>query len=170
MSVDFFFEPANCDIPTKAVLRNEWCNIPNKNIIDVVAGEEQYFIFQRFLLDNLYFTKEGCACSSSKPYAKRLDWTVRAGAIKASILLASSIAEAVLRAHAEKRQLPLNADEKRRTFGNVLNAWLIQKNPDVPPPDIAQIWTELKDMQDSRNNVHLFKVSHSPDALFHRVL
>jgi hypothetical protein len=165
MAVDFIFEQPTFDIPTKEFLRNEWSNVPNKNIVDVVAGEEQYLIFQRFLLENLYHTKEGC--QHSPPYKHPLGLNVRAGAVKAAILLTASIAEAVLRAHAEKRNFQWKDKEEHRTFGKVLNVW---KQNNQPHPDISEIWKELQGFRDARNNVHLFKAADNPEAVFNRVL
>lgn len=169
MAVDFFIEPSTFDIPKKFQLREQWKNIPNTNIIDVVAGEEQYLIFQRFLLDHILFTKEG-GYPESITYRKNLDLSVRAGAVKATVLLASSITEAVLRAHAEKRNYRLHVNPYSRTFGNVIKAWLLSKNPEIPHSDISDIWSELKGMQETRNNVHLFKAANDSEAVFQRVL
>jgi hypothetical protein len=165
MAVDFILQPASFSIPTMPSLRTLWNNIPNPKVRDSICQEYQYLQFHQFLLDNLRHTTLGKA--SSPPYAYKINWTVRAGAIKASILLCGSIAEAALRAHAEKRGYPLHSNLRSRTFGNVLKAW---KPGTVGHHDISAIWADLTSLQDTRNNIHLFKAANDPNADYKQVL
>lgn len=88
----------------------------------MIAREEQYLLFHRFVLDHAKFTKAGKL--DSKPYVYSLGLSVRAGAIKAAILVYASIAEAALRAHAEKRgyKLPSNPTWLYATTGHSVNS------------------------------------------------
>lgn len=165
MAVDFYFNPHSHSIPSLAGLRVHWSNVPNDDVVEAIATEAQYLDFHMYVLKSTKHTKHGCL--TAPPYEYQLGLSVRAGAIKAALLLTASIAEAVLRAHAEKRSYPLAKDTKRRTFGNVLNAW---KAGGKPRKDIAAIWSDLERLRDVRNNVHLFKSAYDPSASFVQVL
>ncbi len=104
---------------------------------------------------------------SNPPYAKQIGLSVRAGAVKSCILMCGSIAEASLRAHAEKRQYKLHARPNMRTFGNILLAW---KSGGNPRPEIASICSDLDYIRDTRNNIHLFKAASDPNSNFKQVL
>ena len=165
MSVDFYFNPPTHSIPSRAGLKAQWSNVPNPDVIEAIATEAQYLDFHLFVLKSSKHTRVGCLIS--KPYEYRLGLSVRAGAIKAALLLCASIAEAVLRAHAEKRGYKLAKNPKGRMFGNVLNSW---KSHGKPRKDIAAIWDELNRLKNVRNNVHLFKAAFDQAAKFKQVL
>lgn len=165
MAVDFILDPPSFAIPTMGSLRATWRHIPNVQVRDSICQEHQYFLFHSFLLDSLRYTKHGHA--KSPPYASRINWTVRAGAVKAAILLCGSIAEAALRAHAEKRGYALATDPRNRMFGNVLKAWKVGS---MPRGEVAAIWTKLDNLKDARNNIHLFKAANDPNADYRQVL
>ncbi len=165
MSVDFYFNPHTHSIPSRAGLKAQWKKIPNADVLEAIATEAQYLNFHLFILKSAKHTRADCL--TSKPYEYKLGLSVRAGAIKAALLLCASIAEAALRAHAEKRGYKLAKDPKKRMFGNVLNAW---KSQGRPRPDVASIWDELIRLKDVRNNVHLFKAAFDPDSNFRHVL
>lgn len=166
MAVDFFFDPPTINLPSIQSLRTGlWVNCPPV-IRDSVAKEYQYFLFQIEALDRLKFTAAGAL--PDRPWEMSLDLTARAGAIKASILVAASIVEAVLRAIAEHRNYPLPNDIRRRTFGKVLGAW--EDPAGTPRPDVAVIWATLQQLHDFRNNIHLFAAAANPHANFQTVL
>jgi hypothetical protein len=165
MSVDFYYNPSTHSIPSRAGLKVQWSNVPNPDVIEAIATEAQYLDFHIFVLKNSKHTRVGCL--KSKPYEYQLGLSVRAGSIKAALLLCASIAEAVLRAHAEKRKYKLAKNLKARMFGNVLNSW---KSHGKPRKDIAEIWDELNRLKNVRNNVHLFKAAYDPAANFQQVL
>lgn len=166
MAVDFFFDPPTIELPSVASLRTGlWANCPPV-IRDSVAKEYQYFVFQLEALDRLKFTAAGAL--PNRPWEMAIDLTARAGAIKASILVAASIVEAVLRAIAEHRNYPLPNDPRRRTFGRILGAW--EDPAGTPRPDVAAIWPTLQQMHDFRNNIHLFAAAVNPQANFQAVL
>jgi len=166
MAVDYLLEPATFDAPKVESLRNQWRHIPEVNIRNIIAQEHQYLHFHIFVLNNLRFTSVGSACNP--PYRKPIDYTLRAGAIKAAVLIGASIAEAALRAHAEHRQFEgLASQLHRRTFGNVLNAW---QNNSTPHTDVAVIWNELNNLKSIRDNIHLFRAANDPNAHYKQVL
>jgi|SRR6185312_6058350 len=161
MAFDLIVEPATCDIPSVADLETQWANVPNVDVRKVIAREHQYLRLQALLLDRMYYTAAGGAADPQ--YKNPVDYTLRAGAIKATILIAASICEAALRSHGEKRGLPLNANPRRRTFGNILSAWSGQA-------DVSAIYADLEAIKDFRNNVHLFVTVTSADADYMAVL
>lgn len=165
MAVDFLLDPATFAIPTMGTLRQAWQHIPNDRIRDAIAQEHQYLQFHQYLLESLRYTK--CGHAADPPYKNQVNYTVRAGAIKAAILLAGSIAEAALRAHAEKRGYSLHNNLRKRTFGNVLAAW---KSGGNPRSDVNAIWPDLETLQDTRNNIHLFKAANDAKAKYSQVL
>lgn len=166
MAVDFYFYPPSFSIPRLYVLHNtKWARIPNEKIRDKIAQEDQYLAFHRFILKSTRSTKVGHF--ANPPYRYRLDLSVRAGAVKALLLLCASIAEATLRAHAEARGYQLAKDPYKRTFGNVLGAWKTNRGP---RPDVAAIADDLDHLRDVRNNIHLFKAANDPCADFDEVL
>ncbi len=153
MAVDFFLDPGTISLPTLSGLRNgKWARCPS-TIRSYVAQEDQYLDFHLRCLDQFRFTAEGSAGAVEKPYSCPLDLSVRAGSVKAAILIAASIVEAVLRAVAEHRGYMLPPNKRHRTFGKVLGAWCIGGNP---RQEMADVWSDLQDLRDFRNNIHLF--------------
>lgn len=166
MAADFFFDPPTIDLPSLHTLRTGmWANCPAV-VRRPVAQEYQYFLFQLEGLNRLKFTAAGAL--PDRPWERQLDLTARAGAVKAAILVAASIVEAVLRAIAEHRGYPLPNDPLRRTFGRILRAW--EDPQGTPRPDVAAIWQTLQRMRDERNNVHLFAAAANPHANFQNML
>lgn len=151
MASTFHFRNPDYSIPTVISLRAEWKHIPDERIQRQIAYEHQYLRFHGWLLKEIRASTSG---STDEKSGKELSLTVRVGAIKAAILLCGSIAEAALRAHAEKRGYKLPKDEKQRTFGRVLSAWKLSSNG-RPQPDIEEIWDKLQELKSIRNNVHL---------------
>lgn len=165
MAVDFFFNPPTVSLPSVATLENEWSNVLDPTIRKQIAYEYQYLRFHVWMLKNIRSTREGCA--GAPPYEKELSLSVRAGAIKASILICASIAEAALRAHAERRAYPLLPNSHHRTFGKVLSVW---KTGSSPRPDVAPIWLGLEELRESRNRIHLYQAAANPAAYFETVI
>jgi hypothetical protein len=166
MAVDFFFDPPTIGIPPLGALRAfQWEHMPEK-IRPVLAQESQYLQFHLQMLDRVKFTEAGRL--HDKPWVKPLGLSVRAGAIKAAVLICASIAEAVLRASAETRGYPLPREPYRRTFGKVLDAW--KQEDGKPRSDVAAIWPTLQNLRDIRNNIHLFKAADDPSASFDTIL
>jgi hypothetical protein len=153
MAVDFFFHPPTIALPEIAPTRAfRWGHLPN-DIAHAIAYEEQYLFFQFEMLEKLHFTEQGQL--ANKPWIRPLGLSVRAGTIKAAILVSASICEAVLRALGEARQYDLPKNARHRTMGKVLEAW--QDANENPFPDVAPIWDVLQQMHSIRNNIHLFK-------------
>jgi hypothetical protein len=165
MAVDFLFENPTKVIPAIKKLEELWGNIPDKDIQRQICYEHQYLDFHVWFLQNIRSTKTDCA--SKPPYKKELGLSVRAGAVKAAVLICASIAEAALRAHAERRGYPLPSDPKQRMFGMVLKSW---KDGPRPRDDIKHIWDKITELQDARNNVHLHKAAKDTKAYFTGVL
>lgn len=160
MSADFFFQDPTFEIQSlKAVAVFKWQHIPDEDVRYSIATEEQYLCFHMYMLKNLRHTQAGQI--DKTPYVKELGLSVRAGAIKAAVLVSASIVEAALRAIAEKRKYPLNSDPKRRTLGNVIRAW---EKDGKPRQEVAAIWTQVKAMHEVRNFVHLHKAAKDTDA------
>lgn len=166
MAADFFFSNPTFEIqPLKAVAAFKWQRLQNQDVQYAIAAEEQYLNFHLFMLSNLRHTRAGQL--AQPPYAYELGFSVRAGAVKAAVLVAASIVEAALRALAEARGYPLNQDPRRRTFGNVIHAW---EDGGKPRPEVAAIWLDVKAMHEVRNFVHLHKAAQDADAAWEQVL
>lgn len=166
MATDFFFDKPTFSIPPlKPLAAFKWQRIPDEDIRYSIAAEEQYLLFHLYMLDNLRHTSSGQILAP--PYVGRLGLSVRAGAVKAAVLLAASIVEAALRAIAEKRGYPLNPDPRKRTFGNVIRAW---EEDGMPRADVAQIWPDVKAMHGVRNFVHLHEAAKDFDAAWEAIL
>lgn len=166
MAADFFFQNPTFEIqPLKTVAIFKWQRLKNPEVQYVIAAEEQYLDFHLHMLSDLRHTKAGEV--ANPPYAHELGLSVRAGAVKAAILVAASIIEAALRALAEIRGYPLNKDPKKRTFGNVIYAW---EEEGTPRQDVAAIWPSVKAMHEVRNFVHLHKAAMDADAAWENLL
>ncbi|MDD5366307.1 MAG: hypothetical protein PHR30_13290 [Gallionellaceae bacterium] len=102
MAADFFFQTPTFEIqPLKPVAVFRWQRLKNPAVQYAIAAEEQYLHFHLHMLNNLRHTEAGKL--ANPPYAYELGLSVRAGAVKAAILVAASIIEAALRTHAELR-------------------------------------------------------------------
>lgn len=166
MAADFFFANPTFTIqPLKPVAVFKWSRLGDPEVQYAIAVEEQYLGFHLYMLDNLRHTKAGRL--TQPPYVAELGLSVRAGAVKAAVLIAASILEAALRALAEARDYPLNADPRRRTFGNVIRAW---EQDGAPRPVVAAIWPNVKAIHEVRNFVHLHKAAHDSEAEWGKVL
>ena len=166
MAADFFFESPTFEIQRiKDVAVFKWQRLRNPEVQYAIAAEEQYLHFHLFMLNNLRHTEAGKL--AHPPYAYELGLSVRAGAVKAAILVAASIIEAALRTLAELRGYPLNKDPRRRTFGNVIAAW---EDAGAPRQDVEAIWPNVKSMHEVRNFVHLHKAAGDADATWEAVL
>ena len=146
----FSLDPPEHAVPGASVYRDRWVNVRDLAVRSVISVEHQYLDFHRYLLSGLRHTS---AEFPADPIPIGL--SVRAGAIKTTLFLGASIAEAALRAHAERRGYQLPPNRKHRTMGKVLEAWCTA--PDVPQPELAPIWNDLRELHDIRNNVHLYK-------------
>ena len=165
MPVDFYLANPTLTIPSLARLRLFWSNVPNDKVREEIASTHQYLNFQRMLLKQLRFTAAGEI--ATKPWTKELDLSLRAGAVRAAVLLCASMVEAVLRDHAEKRGYSLKADPRRRTFGNVLSAW---RPSGIPRPEIAAFDSALTNLHVFRNTIHLHQAANNPAAYWNQVL
>jgi hypothetical protein len=166
MAADFFFHNPTFEIQhLKTVAVFKWQRLKNPEVQYAIAAEEQYLQFHLYMLSNLRHTQAGKI--SQPPYAYELGLSVRAGAVKAAILVAASIVEAALRTLAEMRGYPLNKDPRKRTFGNVIGAW---EDAGAPRSDVATIWPNVKAMHEARNFVHLHKAACDTEAAWDNVL
>ncbi len=166
MAADFFFSNPTFEVPPlKATAAFKWYRLKNSEVQYAIAAEEQYLNFHLYMLSNLRHTRAGHLLNP--PYAYELGLSVRAGAVKAAVLMAASILEAALRAIAEARAYELNKDPRRRTFGNVLRAW---EHEGKPRGDVAAVWSEIKAVHEVRNFVHLHKAAAESEAGWGSVL
>jgi hypothetical protein len=165
MAVDFYFNDPTIELPPLARLQLVWAEVPDESLRQMIIAEHQYLHFHRFMLQRLYCTAPGRL--AQKPWEQPLGLSVRAGAIKAMILLTSSIVEAALMSHAVERGYNLPAQVHRRTFGKVLEAWRVD---DQPRPDVAGIWDDLRTLQSYRNHVHLKRAAEEPEARWQNLL
>lgn len=166
MAADFFFSNPTFEIQplmTTAVFR--WQRLNNPDVQYAIAAEEQYLNFHLYMLGNLRHTRAGHL--ANPPYVYELGLSVRAGAVKAAVLMSASILEAALRSIAEARGYALNKDPRRRTFGNVLSAW---EADGKPRQDVAAVWSEIRSVHQARNFVHLHKAAAESDAAWAIVL
>jgi hypothetical protein len=166
MAADFFFHEPTFEIQgLKPVAIFKWQRLRNSEVQYAIAAEEQYLNFHLYMLSNIRHTQAGCL--AKPPYVYELGLSVRAGAVKAAVLVAASIVEAALRTLAEMRGYPLNKDPKRRTFGNVIRAW---ENNGTAMKEVACVWTSIKALHETRNFVHLHKAASDADAAWANVL
>lgn len=166
MAADFFFHNPTFEIqPLKPVAAFKWQHLRSEDVQYAIAAEEQYLCFHLYMLDNLRHTQAGHL--AQLPYAYELSLSVRAGAVKAAVLVAASIMEAALRALAEARGYPLNENPRLRTFGNVIRAW---EEGGAPRREVAEIWPDVKAMHEVRNFVHLHKAAQGTEANWDNVL
>src|SRR4051794_40953254 len=117
MARDFYFSPPTCSIRSLGELRTDWTNVQDLKVRHVVAVESQYILFHRFVLKSVRHVDEGMKPVAGIPLGR----SVRAGALKALMLMAASVCEAVLRYHAERRGYALPSNPKHRTYGKVLD-------------------------------------------------
>jgi len=166
MAADFFFQNPTFEIqPLLPVAVFKWQRLGNPEVQYAIAAEEQYLQFHMYMLQNLRHTRAGQL--ADPPYRYELGLSVRAGAVKAAVLIAASITEAALRALAEARGYPLNQDPRRRTFGNVIRAWEIAG---APRPEVVDIWPQVKAMHVTRNFVHLHAAAGADEGAWAKVL
>lgn len=143
----------------------KWKHLKNPEVQYAIAAEEQYLQFHLYMLENLRHTEAGKIAAPT--YVYELGLSVRAGAVKAAVLVAASIVEAALRALAELRGYALNKDPRRRTFGNVIAAW---EDGGAPRSEVAAIWPKVKSLHEVRNFVHLHKAAGAAEAAWECVL
>lgn len=149
MPRSFLFDPDLFDVPPIVKFIFTWENIPDSAACNAIAVEHQYLEFHRYMLGAIRHADPKDPVNSIP-----LGLSVRAGMIKAAISLYASIAEAALRAHAEKRGIKLHPNKTRRTFGAVIYAW---EADSVHFSTIQPIWDDLVALLESRNMIHLFK-------------
>lgn len=166
MAADFFFDKPTFEIQSlRPVAVFKWRHLNSPEVQYAIAAEEQYLHFHRYMIENIRHTEAGKL--EQPPYSYKLGLSVRAGAIKAAILIAASIAEAALRAIAEIRSYPLNKEPRKRTFGNVIRAW---EQNGIPRPEVSAIWPNVIAIHEVRNFVHLHKAAEEADASWENVL
>lgn len=155
----FCFVPDQYRAPTVAEFRHAWRRIPVAQARDIVAVENQYLHFHRYLIQSIRHQ----AMAGGEPVP--LGLSLRAGSLKAASLICASIAEAALRAHAEARGYALPQQPRQRTLGRVLGAW--QDHKRKPHADIAAVWNELQRLHMGRNNVHLYRALEDRSNFYH---
>lgn len=158
MARRFSFYPDEFQVSSIEEFRRQWSNVPDEQARNVIAVEAQYLEFHQYVVASV--RHEPVEGGERIP----IGLSVRAGAIKTAILICASIAEAVLRAHAEARGYALPRNSRARTFGRVLGAW--QERDGTPHPDVAPIWEELQRLHEGRNNVHLYRAVDEGDNFY----
>lgn len=81
---------------------------------------------------------------------------LRVIALKTAIVNSNSIMEAALLSHAILRNYNLNKDEKKRTFGNIIDAW---KKDQQGKQELRHYLRLLKWFNFARNHIHLSKIT-----------
>ncbi len=163
MAVDFFFEPATFNITPLSQLRLQWSNIPNEQSLEIIIAEYQYLLFHFYLIKSIQHT--GAGKVKNPTHIGKLEWGIRIGIVKVALLLASSIIEEILLAHAIQRGYELPKKEQHRTFGKIIKAW-----KEVSPKDINnKRWKQIEWLNDARNNIHLHKLVKTKED-FYRAL
>src|SRR5690606_33741061 len=93
MAADFFFSNPTFQIqPLKRVATYKWRHLRNEEVQYAIAAEEQYLSFHLYMLSSVRHTREGHL--QDPPYVYELGLSVRAGAVKAAVLIAGSVIEA----------------------------------------------------------------------------
>ena len=165
MARDFHYFPRTFDIPTLPILRTQWENIPYQRFRQAIATEHQYLQFHLFMANSTRHTAIG---GTADDETFQLFLSVRAGAIKAALLICGSIVEAALLAHALKRRYQhLAKDSKKRMFGNIIHAWKNDRNGST---EISPFLSSVEELCDIRNHIHLEKIASSEDAFYDSLL
>ena len=138
MPSSWHLHPKEFDIPTLDDLTSRWWKIPSTKIRSVIAVENQYFEFQKYLLASL---KASTYSSGYRMPPHRLGLSVRAAFVKNSILSCISMAEAALFAHGEARGYPLPTNSRQCYYSKILEVW-------------KDLWT----LNETRNFVHLYRL------------
>jgi len=126
-----------------------WPNLHDAELRAHVAVEEHYLTFHRRLLGSLQ------ANMGLEQGFQPIDWSLRAGMIRASVILFGSIAEAVLLDHAAARQMQHPRKGRvtlagRWTLGTLTNVWATAGSAEYD-----QIRADVESLRDMRNNIHL---------------
>jgi hypothetical protein len=158
------------DILPAASVQADWKHISDKTIRKIVSYEVQSYEFQKALLDRLHTRiKRPDGRYTYQP----LDFTLRAGHVKAIIASGVSIIEAVLREYGEQKGYISKVRTTRQTLGKILNKWLdsghMEDTP-VPKEYIKPIFSILDDLWKTRNDIHLFKTISSPEQYYKDVI
>lgn len=126
--------------------------------------EEQYLEFHRYLLENLR--------SVPAEYPNREPWplglSLRAGAVKAYVVLASSIVEGALASWGKELGICRKPEQLMKLpLGGLLKSWA----PDGSPrSEVEPIWKELNLLLEYRNFIHLGKSATDENAYWKNVL
>lgn len=158
-------------------LRNNRASIPQANVaifkwaaLDIevarqIGFQEQYLNFHKYLLENLQSVPE-----ESQHYAPRpISLSLRAGAVKAYVVLACSIIEGVLANWGAKQAVsPKPETLLKKPLGGLLRAWCIEDG--LPRDEIAPIWNDLTLLHEYRNFVHLGRAVGNDNAYWQNVL
>ncbi|MFO0904270.1 MAG: hypothetical protein U0939_14805 [Pirellulales bacterium] len=162
MPFDLVLNPATVKVPQVRTIEKWWGNVPDVTVRKYMAREHQYLLLHEAVLSSIHYTYPNWM-KQKPPKMEPLDYTLRAGFVKAAVLIYASLCEAALRAHAEKRGYTLPANARHRTFGKVIAAWNGQ-------PEVATVWTDLGDLRDMRNNIHLFVAAGNPKADYKNII
>lgn len=151
----FLIDPEDHEIPSLDHYRQHWSNLPSTaqfitwRAKDQICATNQYFDFHRLLLDRV---KHRHAEEDWQPMP--LSLSVRAGALRAAVLIGVSVIEAAIRMHAEHRRIAGLGNKP--TYGRVLRCWL---DDPTHSPALAPVQTTLEELRDLRNEIHLYEAA-----------
>ncbi|WP_146208005.1 hypothetical protein [Azospirillum sp. TSH64] len=144
------FSNPTFNAPPIRAIKEQWSNIKNDNIVNIMCSEEQYLEFQKFIISNLV-TASGKLPISEKNVSKPVGFSIRAGMVKSMILTAATIIEAGLRYHAHARGY-VSEKEKSVTLGRLRDIWKSKGST-----DISHLYDTLDVLTDRRNTIHAYK-------------
>lgn len=162
MSFDLIHNPTTVKVPQVRTIENWWCNVPDATVKKYMAREHQYLLLHESILNSIHYTYSNWM-KQKPPRMEPLNYTLRAGFVKAAVLIYASLCEAALRSHAEKRGYSLPKNPRHRTFGRVIAEWSGQ-------PEVAVIWNDLGHLRDMRNNIHLFAAAGNANADYRSII
>lgn len=137
------------EIPSIHHLELEWAGAAHEQLARQIGFQDQF----RRLYRHIFLQLQSVPADRRNLPPMPLSLSVRAGAIKAYVLLTVSIAEGALAALGDERGLGARPGELyQRTFGQLLSAWVENS---VPRPEVAEIWDHLQLLNRYRNYVHL---------------
>lgn len=166
MARDFFLLEPTYDIPTLENLRSQWNSVPDREIREIVAVEEQYLNFFKYLLSNLRHTMPGYGRTPPND-GLPIVAGIRSVAIKSALMTMCSIMEAVLLAHAIKCNYQLPPKKYARTFGKILEAW---ENNLLGKQTLGKYLRLIKYFKSTRDNFHLTKTVCEDPSFYKKML
>ena len=150
------------EVPVAMGLHFGWAGIDHE-VGSQIAFQEQFLSFYRFLYENIQSVPQENPHFAPRP----ISLSLRAGALKAYVLTATSIIEGALAELLANRGVQNREALHRRTFGQLLG--IIERNEQLLE-SFNEIWEQLVLIKRYRNFVHLGNAAHDQNAYWQDLL